>query len=200
MPGNKLPKGTRVEYLPTRIFEEVPEDEYEKNLRTKKQAVATGNTSVYDAADRRNRMLDAVDAGDVNEYDRLQGNADEPDPRIEKRDALFERLRQERTRDKVFSKRADERGVKQAREARRDVLNRAEDVRLMRDRNGMLTEVGPEMAKRPTGWYTVTRADGRRVRVPQFNPQGSVGAQEFIDTFEEEQPRFLDSVLSYLRD
>jgi hypothetical protein len=173
---SKLPPGSRVERLPTRIFEEAPEEQDPKQakrdvlfaIRDAERAEPQVNTG------RAPPMYMQPD-GTTN-VEPFYPHPAEQNPMQEINAKAFRALHEKRKKPKPATE------------------------PVVRDRNGMLTPVSNEMRKRPTGWQTITRADGRRVRVPHFNPQGSVGAQEFIDTFEEEQPRFLDSVLSYLRD
>ena len=132
MGKNKLPKGTRIQRLPTKIYEVSDED--------------------------RQRQQDFEDKMAENAY------------------------------------RAEEA------QRRRQALQKAQEVKVIRDQQGMLSEMGPELARRPTGWNTIEREDGRRFRMPLYNPRDNVSPQQFIDSLDEEKPRFLDSVLDYLRD
>ena len=175
MPDRKkykgLPEGTRVERLPTRIFEEKqPEFDIEYGSGEVTPVVELGEAQMISPAERKRDRL----------FDMLQRDREQQ----AKRNELFER------RDAIRGRR----------KAQQRALQRAQEARAIRDEHGMIGELGAEMRRRPTGMQTIETADGRRLRVPHFNPRDSKSIAEFQEEVRKEEPRFIDSVLQYMND
>tara|TARA_R110002020_G_scaffold207256_3_gene412681 strand:+ start:21366 stop:21929 length:564 start_codon:yes stop_codon:yes gene_type:complete len=181
---SKLPPGSRVERLPTRIFEE-DQPEFE---------VGEGEiTPVTPAMEKRDAL-----------FEQLRG------PRFEVGEGEVTPISDaEQKRDAFYATGAGRRAEKGSRSPMQEINAKAfkalqekrskkEAPTLVRDRHGMTTQLSDELREQPTGWNTITTQSGRKLRVPTFNPQGYKSPQQFIDELPEEEPRFLDGVLEFM--